>query len=147
MHVMRQRQAHHHFLGCSQVICWTLGAIGIGAGMYPMLQAARRNGWCKFVDASPRAFHESLLGLRRSSTPDLPQLATAAPRYPSRQLWAQVLFSYALTTQSIALNTAQVSGEESWLQKVLPGQPAHQGHGRNVPAWAQCQWGSQTSGH
>ena len=53
----------------------------IGAGMHPVLQAARRNGWCKFVEASPRAFHESLLGLQSSSTPDLPQLATAAPRY------------------------------------------------------------------
>lgn len=59
----------------------------VGAVTYPLLQAARRNGWCKFVDAHPRGFHESLLSLR-SSHLALPQLAserspTASPYYLS----------------------------------------------------------------
>jgi hypothetical protein len=65
-------------VGFVQVICWTLGAILTGGVLYPTLQAARRHGWCKFVEASPRAFHESLLGLA-SSAVDLPAVATAAP--------------------------------------------------------------------
>ena len=65
------------------MICWTLGAIFMGGVLYPTLQAARRHGWCKFVEASPRAFHESLLGLAGSAADlvdlDLPAVATAAP--------------------------------------------------------------------
>ena len=51
---------------------------------YPALQAARDNGWCKFVEGTPQNFHDSLLRLRGSHL-DLPQLSTdiASPYYLS----------------------------------------------------------------
>ena len=56
----------------------------MGAVTYPLLQAARQRGWCKFVDADPRDFHASLLN-QRGSNPGLPELAgdTASPYYLS----------------------------------------------------------------
>jgi hypothetical protein len=47
-------------LSCSplsmQVIGWTLGAIVIGALLYPLLMMARERKWCRFVGISPHEY-------------------------------------------------------------------------------------------
>lgn len=68
-----------HKLSCSafsmQVIGWTLGAIVIGALLYPLLMMARERKWCRFVGISPHEYKvthcQSLacLDLRLSKTP------------------------------------------------------------------------------
>ena len=39
-----------------QVIGWTLGAIVIGALLYPLLMTARERKWCRFVGISPHEY-------------------------------------------------------------------------------------------
>ena len=50
-------------LSCSafslQVIGWTLGAIVIGALLYPLLMMARERKWCRFVGISPHEYKVS----------------------------------------------------------------------------------------
>ena len=47
---------------CGQVMAWTLGAIVLGAVLYPLLQRARRDGWCDFMGTSPHDFSDALKG-------------------------------------------------------------------------------------
>ncbi len=39
-----------------QVIGWTVGAMLVGAGLYPLLQAARERDWCTFVGTTPHEY-------------------------------------------------------------------------------------------
>ena len=39
-----------------QVIAWTLGAIIMGALLYPLLMMARERKWCRFVGISPHEY-------------------------------------------------------------------------------------------
>ena len=41
-----------------QVIGWTVGAIVIGALLYPLLMMARERKWCRFVGISPHEYKE-----------------------------------------------------------------------------------------
>ena len=45
------------------MIGWTLGAIVVGAGLYPLLQTARKEQWCRFMGTSPHDFSDALKGL------------------------------------------------------------------------------------
>lgn len=45
-----------------QVIGWTVGAIIIGALLYPLLMMARERKWCRFVGISPHEYKEALRG-------------------------------------------------------------------------------------
>ena len=45
-----------------QVMGWTAGAILLGAVTYPLLQKARKSGWCHFLGTSPHDFSDSLKG-------------------------------------------------------------------------------------
>ncbi|CAK0783918.1 hypothetical protein CVIRNUC_007118 [Coccomyxa viridis] len=44
------------------VIGWTVGAIVIGALLYPLLMMARERKWCRFVGISPHEYKETLRG-------------------------------------------------------------------------------------
>ena len=48
-------------------MAWTVGAMVMGAGLHPLLQAARRNGWLAFVDTSPERFYDSLLSFEAAA--------------------------------------------------------------------------------
>ena len=39
-----------------QVIGWTLGAMVMGALLYPLLMMARERKWCRFVGISPHEY-------------------------------------------------------------------------------------------
>ena len=39
-----------------QVIGWTIGAIIVGAVLYPLLVMARERKWCRFVGISPHEY-------------------------------------------------------------------------------------------
>ena len=41
-----------------QVIGWTVGAIVVGALLYPLLMMARERKWCRFVGISPHEYKE-----------------------------------------------------------------------------------------
>lgn len=45
----------------AQVIGWTVGAIVVGALMYPLLQLARAKEWCRFVGQTPHEYKVTLL--------------------------------------------------------------------------------------
>lgn len=51
-----------------KVVCWTLGAMAVGALLHPLMQAARRNEWLTFVETSPEKFADSLLGFETMPT-------------------------------------------------------------------------------
>ena len=57
-----------------QVIGWTVGAIIIGALLYPLLMMARERKWCRFVGISPHEYKEvrHLLPLPVRNSPYLP---------------------------------------------------------------------------
>ncbi len=40
----------------TQVIAWTIGAIILGALLYPLLMMARERRWCRFVGISPHEY-------------------------------------------------------------------------------------------
>lgn len=46
-----------------QMMGWTLGAILLGAVLYPLLQMARENQWCEFLGTSPYDFSDALKGM------------------------------------------------------------------------------------
>ena len=56
-----------------QVIGWTVGAIIIGALLYPLLMMARERKWCRFVGISPHEYkevrHPTLLSTRNPLKP------------------------------------------------------------------------------
>ncbi|KAK9801360.1 hypothetical protein WJX73_010869 [Symbiochloris irregularis] len=45
------------------VIGWTLGAMIVGGCLYPLLQRARKDQWCRFMGTSPHDFSDALKGL------------------------------------------------------------------------------------
>ena len=47
-----------HYNLTVQVIGWTVGAIIIGALLYPLLMISRERKWCRFVGISPHEYKE-----------------------------------------------------------------------------------------
>lgn len=81
----------------------------MGAATYPALQAARSKGWCKFVEATPQSFHESLLRMRGSQL-DLPQQSNGIPS------------PYYLSSAAVSEDEGERSDEDvEAMQSMLPG--------------------------
>mmetsp|Transcript_4868 Transcript_4868/g.13997 ORF Transcript_4868/g.13997 Transcript_4868/m.13997 type:complete len:580 (+) Transcript_4868:264-2003(+) len=51
-----------------KVVCWTVGAIVVGAVLHPLMQLARRKEWMTFVETSPEKFAASLVGYEAAAT-------------------------------------------------------------------------------
>ena len=72
-----------------QVIGWTVGAIVIGALLYPLLMMARERKWCRFVGISPHEYkevrHLLLLSVRSPLKPVHTMLAASGvPELPKK---------------------------------------------------------------